>query len=119
MTGARRFAGETRLPRIVCIGDRCRSRRYYVSSAALTAARAGEAIGAHWQIGNGLGARPRRVILQVKRNPRPSSWKQRVHRALPVADDVSHIEGFQAFITSFHEIVAQGRVGDQAQHGSR
>lgn len=62
--GGRRFPGEMRLPDAACLvrvrsrtelKDRCRvDTRYYVSSATLTAQRAGEAVRGHWAIENSL-----------------------------------------------------------------
>lgn len=64
LTGERRFPGETRLPDIKTLirvatrtelKDRGRfETRYYVSSAALTAARAQHAVRSHWAIENRL-----------------------------------------------------------------
>ena len=64
LDGGRRFPGEMRLPDAACLvrvrsrtelKDRCRfDTRYYVSSAALTAQRAGEAVRRHWAIENSL-----------------------------------------------------------------
>ncbi|GJD50844.1 ISAs1 family transposase ISAzs5 [Methylobacterium crusticola] len=64
LDGPRRFPGETRLPGAACLvrvqartelKDRCRTEtRYYVSSAALTAARAADAVRGHWAIENSL-----------------------------------------------------------------
>src|SRR5437588_5026621 len=62
--GDRRFPGELRLPDVATIirvasraelKDRCRyETRYYISSAALSATRAAEAIRGHWAIENSL-----------------------------------------------------------------
>ena len=62
--GDRRFPGEVRLPHVATIirvasraelKDRCRfETRYYVSSAALSAQRAAEAVRSHWAIENSL-----------------------------------------------------------------
>jgi predicted transposase YbfD/YdcC len=62
--GERRFPGEFRLPGVAAIvkvaaraelKDRCRfETRYYVSSAALSAARAADAVRGHWAIENSL-----------------------------------------------------------------
>jgi predicted transposase YbfD/YdcC len=62
--GDRRFPGELRLPDVTTIvrvasraelKDRCRfETRYYISSAALSAARATEAVRSHWAIENSL-----------------------------------------------------------------
>jgi predicted transposase YbfD/YdcC len=62
--GERRFPGEIRLPDVATIirvasraelRDRSRfETRYYISSAALTAARAAEAVRSHWAIENSL-----------------------------------------------------------------
>lgn len=64
LDGGRRFPGELRLPDAACLvrvrsrtefKDRCRfDTRYSVSSAALTAQRAGEAVRGHWTIENSL-----------------------------------------------------------------
>lgn len=64
LTGQRRFPGEVRLPGVTTIirvtartelKDRGRfETRYYVSSAALDAARAAKAVRGHWMIENGL-----------------------------------------------------------------
>ncbi|MBE7157420.1 MAG: ISAs1 family transposase [Rhodospirillales bacterium] len=64
LTGERRFPGETRLPDVASLirvqgrtelKDRCRfETRYYVSSAPLTAEKAGEAVRGHWRIENSL-----------------------------------------------------------------
>lgn len=64
LDGPRRFPGETRLPGVACLvqvkartelKDRCRMEtRYYVSSAALTAKRAADAVRGHWAIENSL-----------------------------------------------------------------
>jgi predicted transposase YbfD/YdcC len=64
LDGDRRFPGEVRLPDVATVvkvasraelKDRCRfETRYYVSSAALCAPRAAEAIRAHWAIENSL-----------------------------------------------------------------
>lgn len=64
LEGDRRFPGEVRLPDVATIvrvasraelKDRCRfETRYYVSSAALSAARAAEAVRGHWAIENSL-----------------------------------------------------------------
>lgn len=64
LDGNRRFPGEVRLPDVATIvrvaaraeiKDRCRfETRYYVSSAALSATRAAEAVRGHWAIENSL-----------------------------------------------------------------
>lgn len=64
LNGDRRFPGELRLPDVATIvrvasraelKDRCRfETRYYVSSAALSAPRAAEAVRSHWAIENSL-----------------------------------------------------------------
>jgi predicted transposase YbfD/YdcC len=64
LDGDRRFPGEVRLPDIATIvrvasraelKDRCRfETRYYVSSATLSAIRAGDAVRSHWAIENSL-----------------------------------------------------------------
>jgi predicted transposase YbfD/YdcC len=64
LNGARRFPGELRLPQAAAIirvrsraefSDRCRfETRYYISSAALSAKAAGEAVRGHWGIENRL-----------------------------------------------------------------
>ena len=64
LEGERRFPGEVRLPDLVTIikvasraelKDRCRfETRYYVSSAALSATHAAEAVRGHWAIENSL-----------------------------------------------------------------
>lgn len=64
LSGERRFPGEWRLPAIACLvqvrrrtelKDRCRTETmYYVSSAALTATQAHEAVRGHWGIENQL-----------------------------------------------------------------
>jgi len=64
LDGDRRFPGEVRLPDVATIirvasraelNDRSRfETRYYVSSAALSAARAAEAVRSHWAIENSL-----------------------------------------------------------------
>jgi len=64
LDGERRFPGEVRLPDVAAIirvtsraelNDRCRfETRYYVSSAALSATRAAEAVRSHWAIENSL-----------------------------------------------------------------
>jgi predicted transposase YbfD/YdcC len=64
LVGDRRFPGELRLPDVATIvrvasraelNDRCRfETRYYVSSAALSAPRAAEAVRGHWAIENSL-----------------------------------------------------------------
>jgi predicted transposase YbfD/YdcC len=64
LDGDRRFPGELRLPHVATIvrvasraelKDRCRfETRYYVSSAALSAPRAAEAVRGHWAIENSL-----------------------------------------------------------------
>jgi len=64
LDGDRRFPGEIRLPNVATIirvasraelNDRCRfETRYYVSSAALSADRAAEAVRSHWAIENSL-----------------------------------------------------------------
>lgn len=64
LAGERRFPGELRLPQVAAIvrvatrtelKDRCRfETRYYVCSAALSAARAAEAVRGHWGIENRL-----------------------------------------------------------------
>lgn len=64
LDGGRRFPGEVRLPDAACLvrvrcrtemKDRCRfDTRYFVSSAALTAQRASEAVRGHWAIENSL-----------------------------------------------------------------
>ena len=64
LDGPRRFPGETRLPGVACLvrvrartelkdRGRCETRDY-VSSAALTASRAAEAVRGHWAIENSL-----------------------------------------------------------------
>jgi len=70
LTGQRRFPGEMRLPGIATLirvkgrtelKDRCRCEtRYYVSSATLTAAQAGEAVRGHWRIESAPQAHTRR-----------------------------------------------------------
>jgi predicted transposase YbfD/YdcC len=64
LDGDRRFPGEVRLPDVATIvrvasraelKDRCRfETRYYISSAALSAARAAQAVRSHWAIENSL-----------------------------------------------------------------
>jgi predicted transposase YbfD/YdcC len=64
LSGERRFPGELRLPDVACLvrvasrtelKDRGRfETRYYISSAPLTAERAGQAVRAHWGIENRL-----------------------------------------------------------------
>jgi predicted transposase YbfD/YdcC len=64
LTGKRRFPGELRLPDVATIvrvaartelKDRSRfETRYYISSAALTAVRAADAVRSHWAIENSL-----------------------------------------------------------------
>jgi predicted transposase YbfD/YdcC len=64
LDGDRRFPGELRLPDVATIikvasraelKDRCRfENRYYVSSAALSAERAAQAVRSHWAIENSL-----------------------------------------------------------------
>ncbi len=64
LDGARRFPGEVRLPHAATIirvqsraelRDRCRfEMRYYISSAALSAKAAQEAVRGHWSIENQL-----------------------------------------------------------------
>ena len=64
LNGERRFPGELRLPRAATIirvqsraelSDRCRfETRYYISSAALSAKLAGQAVRGHWSIENQL-----------------------------------------------------------------
>jgi len=64
LNGGRRFPGEVRLPNVATIikvasraelKDRCRfETRFYVSSAALRAASAAEAVRSHWAIENSL-----------------------------------------------------------------
>lgn len=64
LDGGRRFPGEMRLPGIMTLirvhgrtelKDRCRfDTRYYVSSATLSAAKAGDAVRGHWAIENSL-----------------------------------------------------------------
>ena len=64
LDGDRRFPGELRLPDVATIvrvasraelKDRCRfETRYYVSSAALSGARAAKAVRSHWAIENSL-----------------------------------------------------------------
>ncbi|WP_410051588.1 ISAs1 family transposase [Bradyrhizobium sp. SZCCHNR2020] len=64
LNGERRFPGELRLPRVATIvriksraelSDRSRCEtRYYISSAPLSARRAGEAVRGHWRIENQL-----------------------------------------------------------------
>lgn len=64
LNGERRFPGELRLPQAATIirvqsraelADRCRfETRYYISSAALSAQAAGEAVRGHWGIENRL-----------------------------------------------------------------
>ncbi len=64
LAGARRFPGEVRLPHAATIirvrsraelADRCRTEtRYYISSAALDAKQAAEAVRCHWRIENQL-----------------------------------------------------------------
>lgn len=64
LSGERRFPGESRLPKVACViriearvqrGATAHSEtRYYVSSAALDAARAGRAVRGHWGIENNL-----------------------------------------------------------------
>jgi predicted transposase YbfD/YdcC len=64
LAGDRRFPGELRLPDVATIvrvasraelKDRCRfETRYYISSAALSGARAAEAVRGHWAIENSL-----------------------------------------------------------------
>lgn len=64
LTGDRRFPGELRLPEVAAIikvesrtelKDRCRfDTRYYIASAAMSAARAAEAVRGHWRIENSL-----------------------------------------------------------------
>jgi len=64
LNGERRFPGELRLPQAATIirvqsraelSDRCRfETRYYISSAALSAKAAGEAVRGHWGIENRL-----------------------------------------------------------------
>ena len=64
LSGERRFPGELRLPDVACLvrvasrtelKDRGRfETRYYISSAPLTAERAGQAVRAHWGIENQL-----------------------------------------------------------------
>lgn len=64
LSGGRRFPGELRLPAVAAIvkvesraelKDRCRfERRYYVTSAGLTAQAAAEAVRGHWGIENRL-----------------------------------------------------------------
>jgi predicted transposase YbfD/YdcC len=64
LAGERRFPGELRLPKVACV-VRVQARvqrgptlhtetRYYVSSAALDAERAGQAVRGHWAIENSL-----------------------------------------------------------------
>jgi predicted transposase YbfD/YdcC len=64
LAGDRRFPGELRLPDVATIvrvasraelKDRCRfETRYYISSAAISGARAAEAVRGHWAIENSL-----------------------------------------------------------------
>jgi predicted transposase YbfD/YdcC len=64
LSGERRFPGELRLPEVACIvrvqasierGTKMHEEtRYYISSAALTPERAGEAVRGHWGIENRL-----------------------------------------------------------------
>lgn len=64
LSGDRRFPGELRLPRVACLvrvqatierGGQVHSEtRYYISSAALTAERAAQAVRGHWGIENRL-----------------------------------------------------------------
>ncbi len=64
LSGDRRFPGELRLPGVACIvrvqaciersGKTCGETRYYMSSAALDAERAGQAVRSHWAIENRL-----------------------------------------------------------------
>ena len=64
LNGERRFPGELRLPGVACIirveacvrrGDKTHAEtRYYISSATLDAARAGQAVRGHWAIENRL-----------------------------------------------------------------
>ncbi len=64
MSGDRRFPGELRLPGVACVirvqahiqrgGSTHTETRYYVSSAALDAAKAAQAIRGHWDIENSL-----------------------------------------------------------------
>jgi predicted transposase YbfD/YdcC len=64
LAGDRRFPGELRLPGVTTLvqvkartelNDRCRvETRYYISSAALDAKRAGDAVRGHWAIENSL-----------------------------------------------------------------
>jgi hypothetical protein len=64
LSGDRRFPGELRLPQIATLvrvaaraelKDRSRfDTRYYVASAALSAARAAEAVRSHWAVENSL-----------------------------------------------------------------
>ena len=64
LSGDRRFPGELRLPRVACLvrvqatiergGQTHSETRYYISSAALTAERAAQAVRGHWGIENRL-----------------------------------------------------------------
>ena len=64
LSGDRRFPGELRLPDVACIvrvqahtqrgGKTHEETRYYISSATLDAARAGQAVRGHWGIENRL-----------------------------------------------------------------
>ena len=64
LSGDRRFPGELRLPDVACIvrvqgciersGKTHEETRYYISSAILNAARAGQAVRGHWGIENRL-----------------------------------------------------------------
>jgi predicted transposase YbfD/YdcC len=64
LSGDRRFPGELRLPDVACIvrvqtcieraGKAHEETRYYISSAAFDAARAGQAVRGHWGIENRL-----------------------------------------------------------------
>lgn len=64
LSGDRRFPGELRLPDVACIvrvqaciergGKAHEETRYYISSATLDAARAGQAVRGHWGIENRL-----------------------------------------------------------------
>jgi len=64
LSGERRFPGELRLPEVACIvrvhariergGNAHEETRYYISSASLDAARAGQAVRGHWGIENRL-----------------------------------------------------------------
>jgi hypothetical protein len=84
LSGDRRFPGELRLPNVTCLvkvhaevergGQPHSGTRYYISSAALDAARAAQAVRGHWGIENRLHWGPRRHIQGGPVPPAQRLW---------------------------------------------